>query len=150
MGGQRHVPAALPPGRTRSPLYGSLVGLLTGIPSPDRPARRLSYQVHIHIHIRELFSQLQPSVLICFTTVYRKIYYYSLLSICIRFCFLDLVTFLYIRDQFCCWCLKKFMLSSNTLLSLSHMGNGKKHEAASTAVPISPTASLSPDANCFV
>ena len=51
LGGQRHVPAALPPGKTRYPLYGRLggprgrSGLVrkfsppTGIRSPDRPAR---------------------------------------------------------------------------------------------------------------
>ena len=58
--GQRHAPAALPPGKTRYPLYGRLGGPqgrsgrvrkispTTGIRSPDRPARseslyRLSY-----------------------------------------------------------------------------------------------------------
>ena len=51
MGGQRHAPAALPPGKTLCPLYRSLGGPHgrsgrvrkiwppTGIPSPDRPAR---------------------------------------------------------------------------------------------------------------
>ena len=60
MGVQRHVPAALPPGKTRYPLYSRLGGPQgrpgrvrkisppTGIRSPDRPARseslyRLSY-----------------------------------------------------------------------------------------------------------
>jgi hypothetical protein len=60
VGGQRHAPAALPPGKTRYPLYRELGGpqgwsgrvrkilLLTGIRSPDRPAHseslyRLSY-----------------------------------------------------------------------------------------------------------
>ena len=60
MGGQHHAPAALPPGKTRYPLYRGLGGPLgpvwtdaenlapTGIRSPDRPARseslyRLSY-----------------------------------------------------------------------------------------------------------
>ena len=60
VGGQRHAPAALPPGKTRYPLYRRLGGpqgrsgrvrnisLPTGIRSPDRPARseslyRLSY-----------------------------------------------------------------------------------------------------------
>ena len=58
--GQRHVPAVLPPGKTRYPLYRRLGGPQgrsgrvrkisppTGIRSPDRPARseslyRLSY-----------------------------------------------------------------------------------------------------------
>jgi len=58
--GQRHAPAALPPGKTRYPLYRRLGGPQsrsgdvrkisppTGIRSPDRPARseslhRLSY-----------------------------------------------------------------------------------------------------------
>ena len=60
MGGQRHVPAALPPGKTRYPLYRRLgehqgrsgrvwkIPPPTGIRSPDRPARseiyRLSYR----------------------------------------------------------------------------------------------------------
>jgi hypothetical protein len=51
VGGQRHAPAALPPGKTRYPLYRRLVGPQgrcrrvrkisppTGIRSPDRPAR---------------------------------------------------------------------------------------------------------------
>ena len=55
VGGQRHAPAALPPGKVRYPLYRRLVGpqgrsvrLPIGIRSPDRPARseslyRLSY-----------------------------------------------------------------------------------------------------------
>ena len=50
-GGQRHIPAALLPGKTRCPLYRKLGGpqgrsgrvrkisLPTGIRSPDRPAR---------------------------------------------------------------------------------------------------------------
>jgi hypothetical protein len=49
VGGQSHAPAALPPGKTRYPLYRRLGGpqgrsgvcgksLPTGIPSPDRPA----------------------------------------------------------------------------------------------------------------
>ena len=52
LGGQRHAPAALPPGNTRYPSYRRLGGLpepfwtgaenlaSTGIRSPDRPARR--------------------------------------------------------------------------------------------------------------
>jgi hypothetical protein len=61
VGGQRHDPAALHPGKTQYPLYMSLGGLqgrsgrvwnispLTGTRSPDRPARselfyRLSYR----------------------------------------------------------------------------------------------------------
>ena len=61
MGGQRHAPAVLPPGRTRYPLYRTLGGAQgrsgrvrknltpTGIRSPDHPARseclyRLSYR----------------------------------------------------------------------------------------------------------
>ena len=61
VGGQRHAPAALPPGKTRYPLYRRLGGppwpvwtgaktlAPTGIRSPDRPARseslyRLSYR----------------------------------------------------------------------------------------------------------
>ena len=59
VGGQRHAPAVLPPGKTRYPLYRGLGGsqghsgraenlVPTGIRSPDRPARsellyRLSY-----------------------------------------------------------------------------------------------------------
>ena len=51
VGGQRHAPAALLPGKTRYPSYRRLVGPqdrsgqvrkfspLTGIRSPDRPAR---------------------------------------------------------------------------------------------------------------
>ena len=62
VGGQRHAPTALSPGKTRYPLYRRLGGPqgpvwtdaenlapLTGIRSPDRPARseslyRLSYR----------------------------------------------------------------------------------------------------------
>ena len=61
VGGQRHAAAALPPGKTRYPLYRKLSGPqgrsgrvrkispLTGIRSPDRPVRseslyRLSYR----------------------------------------------------------------------------------------------------------
>jgi hypothetical protein len=55
VGGQRHAPAALPPGKIWYPLYRRLGGLdrcrifaTTGIRSPDRPTRndslyRLSY-----------------------------------------------------------------------------------------------------------
>ena len=50
VGGQRHAPAALPPGKTRYPLYRRLGGTQgrsgqvrkispTGIRSPDRPSR---------------------------------------------------------------------------------------------------------------
>ena len=51
VGGQRHAPAALPPGKTRYPLYRRLVGPQSlsgrvrkisppiGIQSPDRPGR---------------------------------------------------------------------------------------------------------------
>ena len=51
LGGQRHAPAALPPGKTRYPSYRRLSGALgpvwagaenfapTRIRSPDRPAR---------------------------------------------------------------------------------------------------------------
>ena len=63
VGGQRHAPAALPPGKTRYPLYRRLGGPHsragqmrkisppTGIRTPDRPARnkslyRLSYWRH--------------------------------------------------------------------------------------------------------
>jgi hypothetical protein len=54
VGGQRHTPAALPPGKTWYPLYRRLVGphysvwtgaenlAPTGIQSPDRPARRVA------------------------------------------------------------------------------------------------------------
>ena len=54
VGGQHHAPAALPPGKTRYPLYRRLGGSqgtygrvwkispTTGIRSPDRPARRVS------------------------------------------------------------------------------------------------------------
>ena len=61
VGGQRHAPAALPPGKTRYRLYrrlggsqgrsgrGRKISHQTGIRSPDRPARseslyRLSYR----------------------------------------------------------------------------------------------------------
>ena len=61
VGGQRHVPATIPPVKARYPLYRMLGGpqgrsgqvqknfALTGIRSPDRPARseslyRLSYR----------------------------------------------------------------------------------------------------------
>ena len=66
MGGQRHAPSALPPGKTRYPLYRRMGGPQgrsgrvrkispsTGIRSPDRPARseslyRLSYRGPSHI-----------------------------------------------------------------------------------------------------
>jgi hypothetical protein len=54
VGGQRHAPAALPPGKTRYPLYRKLGGpqkpvwtcaenlAPTGVRSPDRPARSQS------------------------------------------------------------------------------------------------------------
>ena len=58
LGGQRHVPAALPPGKTGTHCIGGWVGPLgrsgevriisppTGIRSPDRPARSESlYQL---------------------------------------------------------------------------------------------------------
>jgi hypothetical protein len=68
VGGQHHAPAALPPGKTRYPLYRRLGGPKgrsgrvrkisppTRIRSPDRPARsqslyRLSYLTHINIVI---------------------------------------------------------------------------------------------------
>jgi hypothetical protein len=56
VGGQRHAPAALTPGKTRYPLYRRLGGhqgadnlVPTGIRSPDRPSRseslyRLNYR----------------------------------------------------------------------------------------------------------
>jgi hypothetical protein len=51
LGGEHHAPATFPPGKTRYPLYMRLGAenlALTGIRSPDRPARseslcRLSY-----------------------------------------------------------------------------------------------------------
>jgi len=53
VGGQRHAPAALPPEKTRFPVYGSIVGSYgrsawVRIRTPDRPSRgeslyRLSY-----------------------------------------------------------------------------------------------------------
>ena len=52
VGGKRQAPAALPPGKTRYPLYRSLGGPAwtvvenltpTGIRSPDHPARSESY-----------------------------------------------------------------------------------------------------------
>ena len=53
VGGQRHAPAALPPGKTRYPLYRRPVWTgvenlaPTGIPSPDRLARSESlYRLH--------------------------------------------------------------------------------------------------------
>ena len=71
VGGQRHAPAALPPGKTRYPLYRSLGGPQgrsgrvrkisppTGIRSPDRPARseslyRLSYPGHLEMSTRNI------------------------------------------------------------------------------------------------
>jgi hypothetical protein len=56
LGGQRHAPAALPPGKTRYPLYwasgpvwtGAENLAPTGIRSPDRPARSESlYRLRI-------------------------------------------------------------------------------------------------------
>jgi hypothetical protein len=66
VGGQQHAPAALPPGKTRYPLYRGLGGRVrkisppTGIRSPDRPARsrslyQLSYPAHSLQMDRELF-----------------------------------------------------------------------------------------------
>ena len=69
VGGQRHATTALPPGKTRYPLYRRLGGPQgrsgrvrkisppTGIRSPDRPARseslyRLSYPGPYGLHVR--------------------------------------------------------------------------------------------------
>ena len=80
VGGQRHAPAALPPGKTRYSLYRRLGGPQgrpgrvrkisppTGIRSPDRPARseslyRLSYpgpQPNLATgHIQDIFLHLR-------------------------------------------------------------------------------------------
>ena len=73
VGGQRHAPAALHPGKTRYPLYrrrggpqGRSVRVRkifppTGFRSPDRPARseslyRLSYPGSLMIRHRQLFA----------------------------------------------------------------------------------------------
>ena len=72
VGGQRHVPAALPPGKIRYPLYRRLSGLqglsgrgeenlaFTGIRSPDHPVRteslyRLRYPRSV-IYIHTIYS----------------------------------------------------------------------------------------------
>jgi len=64
VGGQGHAPAALPPGKTRYPLYRRLGGpqgrsglvrkiSFTGIRSPDRPVRSESlFNVYIYLYIR--------------------------------------------------------------------------------------------------
>jgi hypothetical protein len=69
VGGQRHTPAALPPGMTQYPLYRRLgrpqgrservlkISSPTGIRSPDHPARskllyRLRYLEHKLQHIK--------------------------------------------------------------------------------------------------
>ena len=76
---QRHVPAALPSGKTRYPLYRRLGGPQgrsgrvrkfsspTGIRSPDRPARseslyRLSYPGTIYIYIYRLLKTVSFSI----------------------------------------------------------------------------------------
>ena len=78
VGGQRHAPAALPPGKTRYPLYRRLDGPQgrsgrvrkisppTGIRSPDRPARseskyRLSYRGPVKRYIRGVSGWVVPS-----------------------------------------------------------------------------------------
>jgi hypothetical protein len=78
VGGQRHAPAALPPGKTRYPLYRRLGGPQgrpgrvrkisppTGIRSPDRPARskslyRLSYPGP-HCEVNTLCSEFTAGV----------------------------------------------------------------------------------------
>jgi hypothetical protein len=69
VGGQRHAPAALPPQKTRYPLYRRLGGpqgrsgrVRKTSPPPDVPARsqslyRLSYLAHYKIHKRINFNQ---------------------------------------------------------------------------------------------
>ena len=70
VGGQRHAPAVLPPGKTRYPLYRRLGGPQgrsgqvrkisppTGIRSPDRPARRAIIIIIIIIIINSLRKRL--------------------------------------------------------------------------------------------
>ena len=72
VGGQRHTPAALPPGRTQYVLYRRLGAenlAPTGIRSPDRPARseslyRLSYVGHLESKER---LRIQPAQLFNFS-----------------------------------------------------------------------------------
>ena len=77
VGGQRHAPAALPPGKTRYPLYRRLGGpvwtgaenlISTGIRSPDRPACSESlYRL----------SHPGPTVSLC-TSIYSSFHSYFL------------------------------------------------------------------------
>ena len=84
--GEDPVPIVQEAGWAPGPVWTAAENLaLTGIRSPDRPARsqsllRLSYPAHIHIHIRELFSQLQPSVLFCFTTILKNLLLLSIIN----------------------------------------------------------------------
>jgi hypothetical protein len=70
MGGQRHVPAALPPGKTQYPSYRRLAGWTgaeippPGIRSPDRPARSES-----------LYRLRYPGHLSTYTSSFRKQYH---------------------------------------------------------------------------
>ena len=79
MGGQHHAPAALPPGKTRYPLYRRLGGPQgrsgrvrkisppTGIRSPDRPVRseslyRLSYPGPFYLYTDRNFQYFSYTV----------------------------------------------------------------------------------------
>jgi hypothetical protein len=86
VGGQRHAPAALPPGKTRYPLYWAPVPVWTGaenlaptgIRPPDRPARseslyRLRYPVIVRILCFQKVLYLIHNKLMCFGAVLQII-----------------------------------------------------------------------------
>jgi hypothetical protein len=90
VGGQRHVPANLPPGKTRYPLYRRMggpqgrSGLVrkisppTGIRSPDRPARSESlYQLSLSLSASDstgtLLSQNSPRYMLSLWDVFHTI-----------------------------------------------------------------------------
>ena len=86
MGGQHHAPAALPPEKTRYPLYRRLGGLEgwgksrppTGIRSPDRPVRseslyRLSYRGPPRIRYKRKKSPRRRKFLLAFILTMQNV-----------------------------------------------------------------------------
>jgi len=87
VGGQRHTPAALPPGNTRYPLYRRLGGSQvrsgqvrkisppTGIRSPNRPARSESlYRLppYTQIQVKSEWASFLGQKVIVYAHKYRK------------------------------------------------------------------------------